>query len=101
MSLSFSFSSLFYYEPQWCGCIHDKEEYIMKFANRVQINRRHEETRRQRALLAVVLAIIMAVAALVVVGRAWDIESQVQSDYGQQAAAYQAAREEAANGISR
>lgn len=72
----------------------------MKFANQVKINRRHEETRRQRALLAVVLAIIMAVAALVVVGRAWDIESQVQVDYGQAAAAYQAEREEVANGIS-
>lgn len=73
----------------------------MKFANRVLINRRHEAARRQRALLAVIVAIIMAVAALVVIGRAWDVESQVQSDYGQQAAAYQAAREEAANGISR
>ena len=73
----------------------------MKFANRVRGNRRQEKARRQRALLAVVVAVIMAVAALVVIGRAWDIESQVQSDYGQQAAAYQAAREEAANGISR
>ena len=72
----------------------------MKFANRVLINRRHEAARRQRALLAVIVAIIMAVAALVVVGRAWDVETQVQSGYGQAAAAYQAAREEAANGIS-
>lgn len=73
----------------------------MKFVQRVQIARRQESARRQRALLAIVMAIVMAVAALAVIGRAWDVESQVQSDYGQQAAAYQAAREETANGISR
>lgn len=101
MSLSFSFSSLFYYEPQWCGCIHDKEEYIMKFANVVKINRRQQAARRQRALLAIVIAVIMAVAALTIVGRAWDISTQTQADYGQQAASYQAQREEVANGISR
>ena len=72
----------------------------MKFAQKVQINRRQQSARRQRALLAVIVAIIMAVAAMFVVGRAWDIESQVQSDYGQAAAAYQAEREEAANCIS-
>lgn len=73
----------------------------MKFVQRVRINRRQQSARRQRALLAVIVAIVMAVATLVVVGRAWDVESQVQSDYGQTAAAYQAAREEVANGISR
>lgn len=73
----------------------------MKFVQRVRINRRQEVARRQRALLAVVVAVIMAVMALVVVGRAWDVESQTQSDYGAQAASYQAQREEVANGISR
>lgn len=72
----------------------------MKFAQKVRINRRQQAARRQRALLLVVVAVIMAVAALVVVGRAWDIETQVQSGYGQTAAAYQAEREEVANGIS-
>lgn len=72
----------------------------MKFAQKVQISRRQESARRQRALLTVIFAVIMAVAALVVIGRAWDIESQVQADYGQRAAAYQAVREEMANGIS-
>lgn len=72
----------------------------MKFSNEVRINRRREAARRQRALLLIVVAIVMAVATLVVVGRAWDISTQVQSDYGAQAASYQAAREEVANGIS-
>lgn len=73
----------------------------MKFSNEVHINRRREAVRRQRALLLVVTVIVMTVAALFVIGRAWDIESQIQSDYGAQAASYQAAREEVANGISR
>ncbi len=73
----------------------------MKFSNEVRINRRHEETRRQRALLAIIATVVMAVMALIVIGRAWDISTQVQSDYGAQAASYQAAREEVANGISR
>lgn len=72
----------------------------MKFMNKVLINRRHEAARRQRALLLVVVTVVMMVAALVVVGRAWDVETQVQSGYGQAAAAYQAEREEVANGIS-
>lgn len=72
----------------------------MKFANVVRINRRREAARRQRVLLIVIIAIVMAVTALTVVGRAWDIETQVQSGYGQTAAAYQAEREEVANGIS-
>lgn len=72
----------------------------MKFTNKVRINRRREVARRQRALLLVVTVIVMMVTALVIVGRAWDIESQVQSGYGQTAAAYQAEREEVANGIS-
>ena len=72
----------------------------MKFANVVRINRRREAVRRQRALLLVVVAVVMALATLVIVGRAWDIETQVQSSYGQTAAAYQAEREEVANGIS-
>lgn len=72
----------------------------MKFSNRVRVNRRQETARRQRVLLIVIIAIVMAVTALTVVGRAWDIETQVQSGYGQTAAAYQAEREEVANGIS-
>ena len=68
----------------------------MKFTNKVRINRRREVARRQRALLLVVTVIVMMVTALVIVGRAWDI----QSGYGQTAAAYQAEREEVANGIS-
>lgn len=72
----------------------------MKFAQKVQINRRQQAARRQRALLAIIVAVVMMVAALVVVGRAWDIESQVQSGYGQTAAAYQAEREDTINGIS-
>lgn len=72
----------------------------MKFVNQVKINRRRQAVRRQRALLLVVTVVVMMVATLIVVGRAWDIESQVQSDYGQAAAAYQAEREEVANGIS-
>ena len=72
----------------------------MKFAQKVRINRRQQSARRQRALLAIVMAIVMTVAALAVIGRAWDVETQVQSGYGQAAAAYQAEREEVANGIS-
>lgn len=72
----------------------------MKFANVVRINRRREAARRQRALLLIVIAVVMAVTALVIVGRAWDIENQTQVDYGQTAAAYQAEREESINGIS-
>lgn len=72
----------------------------MKFSNKVRVNRRRGAARRQRALLLIVVAVVMAVAALAVIGRAWDIESQVQSGYGQTAAAYQAEREEVANGIS-